>query len=165
MNLREYEIWVIESRQNPTLVRDIDCEICQKIEIDFWRLRPEDYKILFCAFATYFTFCYIFYLWYLFYLLLHLLPSLTSFMSHTFHVENIKCWWCIKTIETSLLKQSWVTEVHIDKDTQTITISWDIDTSQISSYLTSLWYPAAGTGNLLNKAKSYVSCALGKLSS
>lgn len=86
-------------------------------------------------------------------------------MTQILHVENIKCWWCINSIKTALNKQPGVTSIEINKDKQTITLWGDIDTDAIQSYLTNLGYPPAGTGNILNKAKSYVSCAIGTLSS
>lgn len=86
-------------------------------------------------------------------------------MNHIFHVENIKCWWCMKTISDSLKEKIGVDSVNIDKDKQTITVTGQIDKKKISTHLTSLWYPPNGTGNFINKAKSYVSCIIWSLSS
>ena len=44
-------------------------------------------------------------------------------MTHKIEVENIKCGGCMNSIKTALLKIENVTEVTIDKETDTITIN------------------------------------------
>lgn len=86
-------------------------------------------------------------------------------MKQSFHVENIKCGWCMSRIKEKLLEMPGVKDITIDKNDQCITIDGDYNSPEIIKLLTSLWYPPAGTWNLVSKAKSYVSCAIGSLSS
>lgn len=84
-------------------------------------------------------------------------------MIHKIEVENIKCGGCMKSIKTALLKIENVTEVAIDKETDTITIDADNDRAVFVNTLSSLGYPEKGHNTLLHKGKSFVSCAVGNL--
>jgi copper chaperone len=81
-------------------------------------------------------------------------------------VENIKCGGCMSSIKTTLLKIANVEDISIAKDTATILISgrWPFEREDIVSQLAKMGYPEKGNNNLLLKAKSYVSCAIGNLS-
>jgi copper chaperone CopZ len=84
-------------------------------------------------------------------------------MTHKIEVENIKCGGCINSIKTALLKIENVTEVAIDKETDTITIDADNDRAVFVNTLSSLGYPEKGHNTILHKGKSFVSCAVGNL--
>jgi copper chaperone CopZ len=84
-------------------------------------------------------------------------------MTHKIEVENIKCGGCMNSIKTALLKIENVTEVAIDKETDTITIDADNDRAVFVNTLSSLGYPEKGHNTLLHKGKSFVSCAVGNL--
>lgn len=84
-------------------------------------------------------------------------------MIHKIEVENIKCGGCMNSIKTALLKIENVTEVTIDKETDTITINADNDRAVFVNTLSSLGYPEKGHNTLLHKGKSFVSCAVGNL--
>jgi copper chaperone CopZ len=84
-------------------------------------------------------------------------------MIHKIEVENIKCGGCMNSIKTALLKIENVTEVAIDKETDTITIDADNDREVFLNTLSSLGYPEKGHNTLLHKGKSFVSCAVGNL--
>jgi copper chaperone CopZ len=84
-------------------------------------------------------------------------------MTHKIEVENIKCGGCMNRIKTALLKIENVTEVAIDKETDTITIDADNDRAVFVNTLSSLGYPEKGHNTLLHKGKSFVSCAVGNL--
>lgn len=84
-------------------------------------------------------------------------------MIHKIEVENIKCGGCMNSIKTALLKIENVTEVTIDKETDTITINADNDRAVFVNTLSSLGYPEKGNNTLLHKGKSFVSCAVGNL--
>lgn len=84
-------------------------------------------------------------------------------MTHKIEVENIKCGGCMNSIKTALLKIENVTEVAIDKGTDTITIDADNDRAVFVNTLSSLGYPEKGHNTLLHKGKSFVSCAVGNL--
>lgn len=86
-------------------------------------------------------------------------------MTTSIKVENIKCGGCMNSIKTALLKIANVQEVSIDKETETVYInsSLPIEREEITNQLTKMGYPEKGSNNLLHKAKSFVSCAIGNL--
>ncbi len=84
-------------------------------------------------------------------------------MTQSITVENIKCGGCINSIKTALMKIDGVQNVSIDKDTETITIDGMAERSALVQALSKLGYPEKGNNDLLKKAKSYVSCAVGKM--
>ncbi|MDR7210248.1 heavy-metal-associated domain-containing protein [Flavobacterium piscis] len=79
-------------------------------------------------------------------------------------VENIKCGGCMNSIQTALLKLDNIEKVVIDKETETITITGDIEKVIVVSKLNELGYPEKGDNSMLKIAKSYVNCAIGKMS-
>ncbi len=84
-------------------------------------------------------------------------------MKQQITVENIKCGGCMNSIQTALLKLDKVEKVTIDKETETITIWGDAEKEILISKLNDLGYPEKGDNSLLKKAKSYVSCAKGRM--
>lgn len=81
-------------------------------------------------------------------------------------VVNIKCGGCARTI-TKTLEELGATEVHVDTITGRISFEGWPEKSDIISRLSALWYPevwSAEAEQLLKKAKSYISCAIGKIS-
>ena len=86
-------------------------------------------------------------------------------MTIQIQVENIKCGGCMNSIKTALLKISNVQEVSIDKETETVNINSElpIDRQEIVNQLAKMGYPEVGSNNLLHKAKSFVSCAIGNM--
>lgn len=84
-------------------------------------------------------------------------------MTQEISVENIKCGGCMNTIKTALMKIRGVGEVSIDKETEIITVNGSTDKSILVNTLSRLGYPEKGQNNLLKKAKSYVSCTIGKM--
>lgn len=85
-------------------------------------------------------------------------------MEQQITVENIKCGGCMNSIQTALLKLGNVEKVTIDKETETISVLGEISREQLIDKLSSLGYPEKGNNTLLRKAKSYVSCAMGRIS-
>jgi len=87
-------------------------------------------------------------------------------MTELIKVENIKCGGCMSSIKTALLKLDNVQEVSIDKDTETISVSsaLPLDRELLVNQLAKMGYPETGNNNLLLKAKSFVSCAVGNFS-
>jgi copper chaperone len=86
-------------------------------------------------------------------------------MTEKIIVENIKCGGCMNSIKTALLKIANVQEVSIDKDSETVNISSSVpfERKEIANLLAKMGYPEKGNNNLLLKAKSFVSCAIGNL--
>lgn len=84
-------------------------------------------------------------------------------MEHTFIVENIKCAGCEATIVKSLKKIPHVENVVVDIPGGTIKVSGDADFAHIQDKLSHLGYPVKGDNSVLLKAKSLVSCAIGRI--
>lgn len=80
-------------------------------------------------------------------------------------VENIKCNGCMTSIKSAIMKFTGVKSVEINLDEEKITIGGKLLKKEvILKKLTSLGYPEKGNNTLFNQAKSYVSCAVGKMS-
>lgn len=78
-------------------------------------------------------------------------------------VENIKCSGCANTIQKKLLKIDKVKDVSVDVENGNVVITGDADRDIIVNKLQELGYPEKGSNTVLHKAKSYVSCAIGKM--
>jgi copper chaperone CopZ len=85
-------------------------------------------------------------------------------MEQQFEVENIKCGGCMNSIKTALLKLDGVTEVNIDKEIDTVTVTGAMNREDVVNKLNELGYPEKGNNTLIRKAKSYVNCAIGRMS-
>ncbi|MBK7007612.1 MAG: heavy-metal-associated domain-containing protein [Saprospiraceae bacterium] len=85
-------------------------------------------------------------------------------MIHTIEVENIKCGGCMNTIRQAIGKIEGVKGVEIEENKTTIHIEAETDRGPLVEKLASLGYPELGNNNLLHQAKSFVSCAIGRMS-
>ncbi|MFT7860533.1 MAG: heavy-metal-associated domain-containing protein [Sulfurimonas sp.] len=89
-------------------------------------------------------------------------------MKQTFQVENVKCGGCANTLMTKLKEEFGKIEVDLDKMPRTITL--DIEDERLDALrkaLRNLGYPMSDEDldfidNNTAKAKSFVSCAIGK---
>jgi copper chaperone CopZ len=80
-------------------------------------------------------------------------------------VENIKCGGCMTSIKQALEKIKGITKVEIDKEEEKISLTGDYyKLSEVIDSLNSMGYPQRGDNTLFKQAKSYVSCAIGKMS-
>jgi copper chaperone len=79
-------------------------------------------------------------------------------------VENMKCGGCATSISKKLSDVEGVTSIHVDIDSGVIEIEGEFDLEEVTQKLDAMGYPIAGQNNLLKKTKSYVSCAIGKMS-
>ena len=84
-------------------------------------------------------------------------------MIHTIEVENIKCGGCVNSIRTALMKIDGVENVTVDKEIETITIESSQEKDIFINALSKLGYPQKGKNTVMKKAKSFVSCAVGKM--
>lgn len=85
-----------------------------------------------------------------------------------FEVENIKCGGCAGTIKKRLLAEGGISDVDVDIEKGVVGIHADQDASeQWRALLLKLGYPEKGTAEGLKaagaKAKSFVSCAIGRM--
>lgn len=85
-------------------------------------------------------------------------------MKQQFEVENIKCGGCVNSIKTALLKLEGVETIEVDKDIDTIVLTGTIERDLVIKKLNDLGYPEKGHNTMVKKAKSYVSCAVGRMS-
>ena len=88
-------------------------------------------------------------------------------MAYDIKVENIKCGGCANTITTRLNKIETVDSCKVDVEKGVITIHSDEpNRAEVTQLLFKLGYPESGTAEGLKaataKAKSFVSCAVGK---
>lgn len=78
-------------------------------------------------------------------------------------VENIKCNGCATSIKNSLLKIDLVDSVEVNIDDEIVSYAGQADKEIVAKKLADMGYPEKGNNNIIKKAKSYVSCATGKL--
>lgn len=81
-------------------------------------------------------------------------------------IQNLKCGGCASTITKKIQNINDVSNLNIDVETSTVRFEHNSkDTLEnVKNQLTKLGYPAIGDQNsMLNKAKSFVSCATGKM--
>jgi len=92
-------------------------------------------------------------------------------MTQTFEVENVKCSGCANTLKTKL--KSSFGNVSVDLDVTPREITLEIEDNQVEDLkeqLRGLGYPLSSDElsalqNVGAKAKSFVSCAIGKMDS
>lgn len=84
-------------------------------------------------------------------------------MTHTIEVENVKCGGCMNTIINAVQKIAGVHKVEIEDNKTVVHIEADTDRQVLVEKLASLGYPEKGNNNLIHQAKSFVSCAIGKM--
>ncbi len=90
-------------------------------------------------------------------------------MKQTFEVVNVKCGGCANTLKTKLLEEFGEVEVNLEVEPRQITL--EIEESQVPALrqaLKSLGYPMSDEDlstveGFTTTAKSFVSCAVGKM--
>lgn len=88
-------------------------------------------------------------------------------MTTTIHIENLKCGGCAATIKKGILGIYSVNAVEVDVESSEVKVSYANNVvEKIKEKLSSLGYPESGDKNtIVHKAKSFVSCAVGRLDS
>ena len=87
-------------------------------------------------------------------------------METTLQIQNLKCGGCANTIVTQLSKLNGVFKVTVNNDTDEVSFNYDSEKEleTVKKRLSDLGYPLDGEANSLpKKAKSYVSCAVGRM--
>lgn len=85
-------------------------------------------------------------------------------------IDNLKCSGCAGTIKKGLKSFVEVSEVIVDVENESVEITYtdDLPIEKLKEKLSSMGYPEKGTLEGFDKftanAKSYVSCAIGKIS-
>lgn len=89
-------------------------------------------------------------------------------MEYTLNVENIKCGGCANTIQRRLSEIDGVESVIVDVEQGAVTVNSDEELRPlVTENLKKLGYPISGSvegmGSVKAKAKSFVSCAIGRM--
>ncbi len=88
-------------------------------------------------------------------------------MNSTITIQNLKCGGCANTIITKISALKNISQVSVDLESSTVSFSVisKEDLLSVQDKLAAIGYPAAGENNsMISKAKSFVSCATGKMS-
>jgi copper chaperone len=90
-------------------------------------------------------------------------------MAYQISVENIKCGGCASTIRSRLQAMDGVNKIDVDIAEGIVTIDGAEDTrAAVTARLLKLGYPESGTAEGIAaakaRAKSFVSCAVGRIS-
>jgi len=87
-------------------------------------------------------------------------------MKTIFQVQNLKCGGCAKTISNKLSEMKDIKNVIVEKESSSVSFDHQSadDASLIKETLRKLGYPTIDDENgIVQKAKSFVSCANGKM--
>jgi copper chaperone CopZ len=87
-------------------------------------------------------------------------------MKASLEIQNLKCHGCANTITAKLADLNGVSVVKVDNDTDSVDFEYQSKEGldQAITLLSKLGYPVSGERNpLTKKAKSYVSCAIGRM--
>jgi copper chaperone CopZ len=88
-------------------------------------------------------------------------------MKTTLYIQNLKCGGCANTITKNVSSIDAVTEVLVNVEKSAISFDYPSEEKliEVKEKLKTLGYPEDGEANSLgSKVKSYVSCAIGKMS-
>lgn len=81
-------------------------------------------------------------------------------------IQNLKCGGCANTVTTRLSQLDNISEIEVNNDDSSVAFLYKEDSNlEEAIYLLSkLGYPVDGEDNTLSKkAKSFVSCAIGRI--
>lgn len=87
-------------------------------------------------------------------------------MNHKLKIQNLKCHGCAHTVTESIKSVDGVSDVTVDVEQDTVSFNTEnIEAvERVKKDLLKLGYPEVGESNtILSKAKSYVSCASGRM--
>lgn len=89
-------------------------------------------------------------------------------MKITLEIQNLKCHGCANTITSKLSELDGVNDIIVCNETSSVSFSYENDSHLIEAktLLHKLGYPVIGDKNALTtKAKSFVSCGIGRMNS
>ncbi|RIV46441.1 heavy-metal-associated domain-containing protein [Flagellimonas pelagia] len=87
-------------------------------------------------------------------------------MKTTFQVQNLKCGGCARTISNKLSEMEGIKDVIVEKERSSVSFDYQgaDGASLVKEALRQMGYPTIDDENgMVLKAKSFVSCANGKL--
>lgn len=88
-------------------------------------------------------------------------------MNSTITIQNLKCGGCASTITTKISALENISNVTVDLEASSVSFetSSDEDIASVKNKLAAIGYPEEGENNsVVSKAKSFVSCATGRMS-
>ncbi|MCK4561503.1 MAG: heavy-metal-associated domain-containing protein [Flavobacteriaceae bacterium] len=89
-------------------------------------------------------------------------------MSTTIEIVNLKCGGCVNTVKKGVLSIEGINEVEVDLEASKVIIPTSDEKliDEAKAKLSKMGYPEIGDANtMIHKAKSFVSCATGKMAS
>ena len=89
-------------------------------------------------------------------------------MKTTIDIQNLKCGGCANTITKKLSGIEGLSELEVNNDNHTVSFNYESENTFVMAkeLLNDIGYPATGDKNALTtKAKSFVSCAIGRINS
>ena len=87
-------------------------------------------------------------------------------MSTIIEIVNLKCNGCVNTVKKGVLSIDGINEVEVDLEASKVKVPTENNEliNQVKAKLSKMGYPELGDANtMLHKAKSFVSCASGKM--
>jgi copper chaperone len=87
-------------------------------------------------------------------------------MKTTLQIQNLKCGGCGHTVTTKLSTLDRITDVTVDVENDIVSFEYtdESDLDNAKKKLLALGYPVLGEANpLTTKAKSFLSCAVGRM--
>lgn len=88
-------------------------------------------------------------------------------MTTTIYIQNLKCGGCANTVTKNVSAVEGIANVNVRVDESSVTFDYHEETkvNEVKELLKKIGYPEVGDENSLGtKAKSFVSCAVGKIS-
>ena len=88
-------------------------------------------------------------------------------METKIYIQNLKCGGCANTITKNISAIENISNVSVNVEESSVTFHYETEgnLAEVKDKLHSLGYPEDGEANSFgSKAKSYVSCAIGKMS-
>ncbi|WP_428225547.1 heavy-metal-associated domain-containing protein [Flavobacterium sp.] len=89
-------------------------------------------------------------------------------METKIHIQNLKCGGCATTITSKLSEIDTISNIIVSNEEDTVSFIYqeETDLNRVKETLAKIGYPELGhNNNLTTKAKSYISCAMGKMQS
>jgi copper chaperone CopZ len=87
-------------------------------------------------------------------------------MNTKLKIQNLKCGGCANTIITRLSNIDGLSDISVNNDAYYVSFNYSDDKTlkEAVDLLSQIGYPVEGAENpLIKKAKSYVSCAVGRM--
>ncbi|WP_298499647.1 heavy-metal-associated domain-containing protein [uncultured Algibacter sp.] len=87
-------------------------------------------------------------------------------MKTILEIQNLKCGGCANTISKKVSNIEDVTALEINNENNTVSFNYENESTvnKVKELLNNIGYPVVGDKNALTtKAKSFVSCAIGRM--